>query len=742
MGQCRVRISGITAALVASGCGTAVDSPVSDLDAPASLGRSTQRATLSSGRTLPENAVLGVMQRVVAGRVVESVALPSGLSAGRDISQLIDSGQPDEEGFVYKVVEGAQSDGDNAEFRYQYVDKERLLLMSAEARAPKPGLLATVPLAPLPRVGKKLAAIVDARPDTLVRVDVNLKGAITTKLEYNALLSLASLGDAAEQHAKKHAAIHKRKNEASTLQAPLVSYLNEVGAKNVAGSWSVNVVSATIPARLVRDIASRADVLSIDAVVEPEDDSATDWDGADMKAASGLNTGAFHDNGYNGQASTPKIRVGIIGAGFQEEHPGFIDNPGGYSRVQAEVDCLNNPCTSPGRPTSGHAQRVAGLAVGSIRQHQLAGRTAQQELEQSGVAEEVDIWLLSYSTSDGARRAIEFGIDDDVDVIISSSGIFSAACDGLVASSINVTVYQAQMAGTLYVQSAGNGWDGINHCTLNGVAEGPSVFAVGSAGEDSNDCTSTNWSSATPCGISSWSDYGGLSASTGGTTYAGALSIIAAVAPGCPFYGFTTSGDTDAGAGQCGTSFASPQVGGAAALLKDYFVSNGYGSLGVTRLFTPLLAMTDRWNGSGRVTTGFDPHWGGGRFQSRFFSSADMGAPWGWEAYTHTLSQGQSGSHPLFGSGAEPSGLQQLKVYGFFLEEDNVDIADIDLYVSDDTTGATLGQDTSRDVKSMVRLGAVGGHPLRATTGAFYVPSGQSRQFTQVAYYSNGTAMR
>lgn len=104
--------------------------------------------------------------------------------------------------------------------------------------------------------------------------------------------------------------------------------------------------------------------------------------------------------------------------------------------------------------------------------------------------------------------------------------------------------------------------------------------------------------------------------------------------------------------------------------------------------------------------------------------------------------RGQSGSHPLFGSGAEPSGLQQLKVYGFFLEEDNVDIADIDLYVTNDTTGALLGQDVSRDVKSMVSAGAVGGAPLRATTGAYYVPSGETRQFTQFAYYSGGTSMR
>ena len=87
------------------------------------------------------------------------------------------------------------------------------------------------------------------------------------------------------------------------------------------------------------------------------------------------------------------------------------------------------------------------------------------------------------------------------------------------------------------------------------------------------------------------------------------------------------------------------------------------------------------------------------------------------------------------------------KVYTMVFEDDNSDMADIELQVRDDNCSAGsqfLWGDYSMDVKSMVRLSgaSAAGKRLCNRLEADHVPSGESRRVHVFAYYSGDTAMR
>lgn len=235
-----------------------------------------------------------------------------------------------------------------------------------------------------------------------------------------------------------------------------------------------------------------------------------------------------------------------------------------------------------------------------------------------------------------------------------------------------------------------------------------------------------------------------------GLSFPGAVSAVAAATPACPQYKFIYD-DTFFLGGACGTSYAQPQVAGASVLLKHWmlqehgrFIVGGRG-----RHFAALLSMVDRANGVATYrNAGFDPIWGGGRFQTRMFTSADHPAgAFGWSQHAFRLLSGQTYTILVGGAGNEPVSLNQFKAYATFFEADNQNIADIDLYVRDKDCGSGsvyLSQDVSRDTKSMVRLSGAqaAGKALCVQVYAYYVPNGEAREVNLFTYYSADTAMR
>lgn len=194
----------------------------------------------------------------------------------------------------------------------------------------------------------------------------------------------------------------------------------------------------------------------------------------------------------------------------------------------------------------------------------------------------------------------------------------------------------------------------------------------------------------------------------------------------------------------CNTSSAQPQIAGAGIVVKDWFLANGYTNIATEgRLAAVLLAMTDRQGGSGKLTSGLDPKWGGGRFQARMLSS-DLGAPWGWESWGGVVSSGQVSDHQMFGSGTEPSGIAQFKAYGWFFEGDYSAMANLNLRIMDtNCSGSTLASDFAYDVKMMAQIGSVAaGKALCVRRSGASVPSGGTRLLHHFAYFSGGTSMR
>ena len=201
-----------------------------------------------------------------------------------------------------------------------------------------------------------------------------------------------------------------------------------------------------------------------------------------------------------------------------------------------------------------------------------------------------------------------------------------------------------------------------------------------------------------------------------------------------------------------GQSLAAPQVAGAAILFKDWLYAKGFGGAGEVPgfMYANMLAMTDRANSATTFKTSrFDPKWGGGRFQARYYDlpAETVTGVWRWEAAWYSLGNGQTVNHLAAGSGVEPAGIGQFKAYAVFLENDGVDVADIDMEVRDQNCGASsvlLGSDISRDSKSMVRLAgsSVSSKSVCVKLRGFHVPAGQTRLVQLVIYWSDLTAMR
>lgn len=295
------------------------------------------------------------------------------------------------------------------------------------------------------------------------------------------------------------------------------------------------------------------------------------------------------------------------------------------------------------------------------------------------------------------------------------------ACDGTTTGGLADAVMEAQLQNVLVMKSAGNNGH-TGGCSLSDPGDLPSIFSVGSMLANPTSCTDANYAT---CGLSSSSSRGGIDATTpGGSPISNALAGVAVVAPGCQAYraygyhptptapdeewfGFKTSGS-------CTTSFAVPQVAGAALLAKD-------------------------------LSQGLDPSWGAGRIQMRRFDASGHVGTWGWEYY-NTVFTGSAQTHTrnLWGSGSEPASLAQIKTYMMFFERDAAGIANLDLALRQaNCASPDLVVDASWDVRKMVRLGpTAAGQQLCVRTYAANIPSGETRKAHVFSYYSFETTMR
>jgi len=702
----------------------------------------------------------GVVQGVVEVRTLDGAVVAtrtiSNSEPPADLAQMMVAGTKDEDGYVFTDVAGGQGDG-QLEVRYRYI-KRYQVGADAEEGGADPVEAEPVEATDVQLTPDFVALLNEQSGPAHADLYLRLRERFSTQLRPASLSGSASLAGAEEEYEQRHAAIAARKAEADELQSEVKAALEALGADDVSGFWTSNAVSARVPRSSLAAIASieGLEVVSVDLEGAPQ--SSTQWDGADMKATGGLNAGLYHDAGYDGQGYSDAggllMKIGFFGTLGYFDHPGFQDTGTLYDRAIV-FDCTQSPCVANQSAASGtfaHDLKCAGLAAGSVRDGQLSGLTSTQQLERSGVAEEPSMFFLEGTNGTHAKRAIELAIDLELDVIESSQQFGAAVCQGYGTIDMEESIYEAQLANILVVQSAGNyGFGGA--CNVVHPGDTPSAFAVRGLGSETNTCTSSNYAT---CPVWSGTSRGGVDATVNGATQSGAISAVSAMVPACPQYYYIDSSpwihtypSGPLGTG-CGTSYAAPQVAGAAILMKDFFLANDYGFIGIEgRPFAVLLAMTDREFpgpfGAGKTSVGFHPVWGGGRFQMRKFDSSDHAGVFGWESYSHLFTaDNETVEHNLWGSVAEPSTLNQLKVYSVFFEKDSLNMAKIDMRVlAGNCAGSSLGLDNSYDVKKMVRTGtAARSQQTCARLQASHLPTGVQRRAHVFAYYSAATSMR
>jgi Subtilase family len=562
------------------------------------------------------------------------------------------------------------------------------------------------------------------------------------------------------EHLNIDTRISERKAEVEQIQAPTRDYLRQLGVADseVGSLWLTGAIATKLEPAKIRELSSFPAIRGIFLDRPTPGSTANTWDGTNLQngGSDGLNVGLYRDGGYLGDGNG--LTIGFIGDGFELSHAAFDDWASGPSRWIHAFDCVHAWnlfgywfCPELTTNLTGdHETAVASAAAADLLQIQVPG-TLSFRLDRTGVAREADMYAVEGTSIAEATAGLEELLRVGVDVVNISRGDHDDYCNyDSEVDAWSETAWEAHEAGMLIVVSAGNTHP--SGCSITKWAQAPSVFTVGAVSDpiDNGYPTADIWIDPGNGTASAWGGMGAGVRNTSGTyTWrSGVLSAVDAVTP-VRFNHAATIGGTFGGAS--GTSIAAPQVAGSALLIKDAFLTNGGTYLnepGV--LFLTLLSMTDRANSQTTYRTGgFNNGWGGGRFQLRYFwSGADhpLSGAWGHDLWETTIYQGQTLDFPIRGTGAEPADLQQFKVYAMFFEDGWQQVADIDIQVRDQNCGPTsnlLGEDSSYDVKSMVRLNgtAAAGRALCVRVMGYAVPP-EGRRVVLASYFSRDTSMR
>lgn len=358
------------------------------------------------------------------------------------------------------------------------------------------------------------------------------------------------------------------RNTAARSQGPLVEFLEtERAAGGVRGEierlWIHNVVSAEVTPRVALALAARSDVALVHhdpprgrevLVAAPPARSAggNPTCGLDLIGAPQV----WSQFGITGQG----VVVGVIDTGLCATHPdsagqvwinpyeianngidedqnGFIDDTSGWN-FESNNNNTNDDMWGHGSGVSG---AVAGDGTGGT---------------QCGVAPEARIMVLKILSNSGGEQSVwnsmQYGVDNGADVLNGSIGwhhgihpdraTWRAVCDNSIA------------AGVVVCFIAGNEGRGTPFDNVRTPGDVPSVITVGAV-----DC-SDNLAGFSSVGPVTWQDV----APYNDHPYPPGLEKPDVAAPGVsiPWHSLCT-GYTNAS----GTSFATPQVAGLAALL-------------------------------------------------------------------------------------------------------------------------------------------------------------------------------
>lgn len=436
----------------------------------------------------------------------------------------------------------------------------------------------------------------------------------------------------------------KRKAIAREL-APQVQLLKNQGVEVDYVCQMAHCVSARMPSRLVRKIASINTVARMDLAEEGvNDQAAVPVDNAVLNEVH--STIQFQSSGFLGDDNNPNITCAIMETnGFRDTHRGFREGSGTQSRIRGRFDCESgNQCvavTAFANPDD-HATRVAGIAFADFDDNQSPSYTSEVEQDRrSAPAAEARCYLYQIDNNSNDlnvawdHAATRSPAPELVNMSFSSYSS-DRTCTGADtrARNVNESLFEN---GILPIKSAGNdredfpagGWNAgsATNCTIGSPGAAIGVFTVAGLGQvDFDDMCDVHNATVTDRGArgrnSSWG---------GNATEGGGRTIVDLAAQWPQRNRLSWTNDNLATETFGGTSAATPLVSSAALAYVDQYASDHSDLIrdpGI--LFANLLLMGDRAQDGSAVglNSEFDSRYGAGRMRMRMFNHAGMDGPW------------------------------------------------------------------------------------------------------------------
>ncbi|MEM1204402.1 MAG: S8 family serine peptidase [Acidobacteriota bacterium] len=595
--------------------------------------------------------------------------------------------------------------------------------------------------------------------DRGAKLNLNLKLRNMPEWDVPLLSPAFTLGvdDLESQRLDRRLARDRRAATLETLAASLISDIERAGGDVLQRHPSVGWITVAVPPAALDWLVDRQDLALITSTLGRAEEQSIDQ--GDLRDESRTEAARFWNQGHTGERSNSTrhgfgdITVAVVEPGyFEDEACAFYEgaNCTGTSRIQERFRCDDadgdgNLCEPTANfPTSdegSHGTKTAGAILGDYTDNQGCGQAVGDsgwvsgchsndwERRATGMTPEARlIYFGGYLSGFGSNSyadAFDDSIDRSVDMINNSWGLTAGRCNEVTTQIYEEELENAFDDGILVVTSAGNN-NGATaaSCNVNSPADVIKSLTI--------NAFDTNWDTCDDdynlCPLAyGASARGGGDAIIDGVTYANALTMIDLVAPG----GYRMALGPDGAYGESnesygGTSSAAPIVTGLAALVKDWYLSNGLTWINSPgRLHTVMLAMGDRHFSPDpsdksvptlQRTYRAGDRFGLGRVKLRLLDSGGGVGAFGNHMKTRSFTSGSSDFTYVPFSNPMPAGTEILKCVTM-LDEDmssKNDISRIDLEMrlrqpvngSCSANGAWYASriDASRDSKRMTAL--------------------------------------
>ncbi len=544
-----------------------------------------------------------------------------------------------------------------------------LPLRRTERRGTQEPPAARPPIAP--DLAKEIERLHGAeRSETPVEVFISLRRpqeSVTSHLRRQ--IALGNARTVGRLHALAREIKERKSARISTLNQRLTAAVIEAGGEVLYPCRNRHCLTARLPAAAIASLAAEPSVQRVSLIGELEPE-ANAWDAEER--AEVVQVHQFLEDGHDGEQQPGTFRddiwfAVIEVATFDDEHPAWDKGlPQSWSRAGSRFQCDDGGCTyiydfpTPDPDDESHPTRVAGLIFADLTNGQ--DQDLQNAHRYSGFARNALGRLFETASTSAWPAAMDTvgGFAGPYEHVVNlSNGIkfFHDAfdhCNGDDGAS--AAANELFEDGTLLIKSAGNNSfqpSDPEVCRVSAPGSAIGVFTVGgikAAGDTASMRSGGIWWAHSAAGSSAGPGEQDLDSGRGRT--------VVDLVTNAYLKFFPTPNGAYAGAlsPAQGTSFAAPQITGAAINFIDYFQAHEFNleyEPGI--LFVNLLLMGDREAcadlqgncATTKVDRRFDRRFGAGRAKFRRFDSSGADAPSHYGTGFLCLGQGEAVTVPV-----------------------------------------------------------------------------------------------